>query len=44
MRRGATLMDFAEKIKADPAALVSALFHLGVYRRSALVKRKLVIH
>jgi len=29
MRRGATLMDFAEKIKADPAALVSALFHLG---------------
>ena len=29
LRRGATLMDFAEKIKADPAALVSALFHLG---------------
>jgi translation initiation factor IF-2 len=29
MRRGATLIDFAEKIKADPAALVSALFHLG---------------
>jgi len=29
MRRGATLMDFAEKISADPAALVSALFHLG---------------
>ena len=29
MRRGATLMDFAEKIAADPAALVSALFHLG---------------
>ena len=29
MRRGATLMDFAEKINADPAALVSALFHLG---------------
>ena len=29
MRRGASLADFAEKIKADPAALVSALFHLG---------------
>ena len=29
LRRGATLMDFAEKIGADPAALVSALFHLG---------------
>jgi translation initiation factor IF-2 len=29
MRRGATLMDFAEKIAAYPAALVSALFHLG---------------
>ena len=29
MRRGATLMDFADKINADPAALVSALFHLG---------------
>ena len=29
LRRGATLMDFAEKINADPAALVSALFHLG---------------
>ena len=29
MRRGATLMDFAEKINADAAALVSALFHLG---------------
>jgi len=29
MRRGATFMDFAEKISADPAALVSALFHLG---------------
>ena len=29
MRRGATLADFAEKIGADPAALVSALFHLG---------------
>ena len=29
MRRGASLADFAEKIGADPAALVSALFHLG---------------
>jgi translation initiation factor IF-2 len=29
LRRGASLMDFAEKIKADPASLVSALFHLG---------------
>ncbi len=29
LRRGASLMDFAEKIGADPAALVSALFHLG---------------
>ncbi len=29
LRRGATLMDFAEKINADPASLVSALFHLG---------------
>ena len=29
LRRGATLMDFAEKIGADPASLVSALFHLG---------------
>jgi translation initiation factor IF-2 len=29
MRRGASLADFAEKINADPAALVSALFHLG---------------
>ena len=29
LRRGATLMDFAEKIGGDPAALVSALFHLG---------------
>lgn len=29
MRRGATLMDFAEKINADAASLVSALFHLG---------------
>ena len=29
LRRGSSLMDFAEKINADPAALVSALFHLG---------------
>ncbi len=29
MRRGSSLADFAEKIGADPAALVSALFHLG---------------
>jgi translation initiation factor IF-2 len=29
MRRGASLADFAEKINADPAALVAALFHLG---------------
>jgi len=29
LRRGATLMDFAEKIHGDPASLVSALFHLG---------------
>ena len=29
LRRGASLMDFAEKINADPASLVSALFHLG---------------
>jgi translation initiation factor IF-2 len=29
LRRGATLVDFAEKIGGDPAALVSALFHLG---------------
>ncbi len=29
LRRGANLQDLAEKIKADPAALVSALFHLG---------------
>ena len=29
MRRGASLSDFAEKINADPAALVAALFHLG---------------
>jgi translation initiation factor IF-2 len=29
LRRGSSLMDFAEKINADPAALISALFHLG---------------
>jgi len=29
MRRGSSLADFAEKIGADPAALVAALFHLG---------------
>jgi translation initiation factor IF-2 len=29
LRRGATLSDFAEKIKANPAALVTVLFHLG---------------
>jgi translation initiation factor IF-2 len=29
LRRGATLTDFAEKIKANPAALVTVLFHLG---------------
>jgi translation initiation factor IF-2 len=29
MRRGATLADFADKIGADAAALVAALFHLG---------------
>jgi len=29
LRRGASLADFAEKIGADPAALVAALFHLG---------------
>ena len=29
LRRGASLADFAEKINADPAALVSVLFHLG---------------
>ena len=29
MRRGSSLADFAERIGADPAALVSALFHLG---------------
>jgi translation initiation factor IF-2 len=29
MRRGSSLSDFAEKIGANPAALVTALFHLG---------------
>ena len=29
LRRGASLSDFAEKIKADPAALVQAMFNLG---------------
>jgi translation initiation factor IF-2 len=29
MRRGESLADFADKIGADPAALVAALFHLG---------------
>jgi translation initiation factor IF-2 len=29
MRRGSSLSDFAEKINANPAALVTALFHLG---------------
>ncbi len=29
VRRGASLADFAEKIGADPAALVQVLFHLG---------------
>ena len=29
LRRGASLADFAEKIGADPASLVSVLFHLG---------------
>ena len=29
LRRGASLADFAEKINADPAALVQALFNLG---------------
>ena len=29
MRRGASLMDFAEKINANPAALVTVLIHLG---------------
>jgi len=29
LRRGATLADFAEKIDANPASLVTVLFHLG---------------
>lgn len=29
LRRGASLADFAEKIDANPAALVTVLFHLG---------------
>ena len=29
MRRGASVMDFAEKINANPAALVTVLIHLG---------------
>lgn len=29
VRRGASLTDFADKINADPAALVTVLFHLG---------------
>ena len=29
VRRGASLMDFADKINADPAALVTVLIHLG---------------
>ena len=29
LRRGSTLTDFAERINADPAALVTVLFHLG---------------
>ncbi|MHA6800785.1 translation initiation factor IF-2 [Bounagaea algeriensis] len=29
LRRGASLTDFAEKINANPAALVQAMFHLG---------------
>src|SRR5690606_26728641 len=29
LARGASLADFAEKIDANPAALVQALFHLG---------------
>ncbi|HEX2298861.1 MAG TPA: translation initiation factor IF-2, partial [Pseudonocardiaceae bacterium] len=29
LRRGSSLTDFAEKINANPAALVQALFHLG---------------
>ncbi|GGH63509.1 translation initiation factor IF-2 [Rothia aerolata] len=29
MRRGASIMDFAEKINANPASLITVLFHLG---------------
>ncbi len=29
MRRGASIMDFAEKINANPASLITILFHLG---------------
>src|SRR5690606_32554468 len=29
VRRGSSLMDFADKINADPAALVTVLIHLG---------------
>ena len=29
LRRGASLMDFAEKINANPASLVTVLIHLG---------------
>jgi translation initiation factor IF-2 len=29
LRRGASLTDFAEKINANPASLVTVLFHLG---------------
>src|SRR5699024_8585780 len=29
LRRGSSIADLAERIKADPAALVTVLFHLG---------------
>lgn len=29
LRRGASIMDFAEKINANPASLITVLFHLG---------------
>src|SRR5699024_11145156 len=29
LRRGSSIADLADKIKADPAALVTVLFHLG---------------
>ncbi len=29
LRRGASLTDFAERIDANPASLVTVLFHLG---------------